>query len=344
VKRVILQAGFILATVAVVGTPSARVRAPAAPVLSAKLQLPSLTPPPPLPPRTDAVILVALDGARWQEVFVATDPKFARAADRDLPAKAVMPNLHRMMAEGGGLGGPECGGTILASGPNFVSLPGYLEIFTGRPAAGCTDNECPATRLPTLVDEVRARSSDVAAFASWAPIARAEALRPSDFFSSTGEPETGEFRPDRVTADLALAYLSAHRPKLLFIGLGEPDEYAHRGDYAGYLGSLRSADDVLGQIRSRLAQMGERGRRTSVFVTCDHGRSDNFQDHGAQWPESSRAWLVASGGAIPSRGAVACGQTRHLADIAPTVRVLMRLPADPSPEAGKPISELLPSP
>lgn len=350
--RIVLQSSLILAFGTIVRMPSAMVRGPAAeapPAASEEalaLDAETSDPPPVEPPRTDSVILVVLDGARWQEVLVATDPRFATGEDRGVLASALMPNLHQMIADGAAVGAPGHGPSMVATGPNFISLPGYNEIFSGQSPSFCADNECPATRRPTVVDEVRARSLDVAVFSSWAPIVRAAALHPSDIVWSTGEPVTGAFRPDRATADLALAYLSSNHPSFLFVGLGEPDEYAHRSDYAGYLGSLRQADAVLGELREHLAQMGERGRRTSVFVTCDHGRSDDFRDHGAPWPESSRVWLVGAGGAIPARGYVDSTRGHHLADIAPTVRALLDLPADESsgsPGVGSPIEELLPA-
>jgi len=349
--RIVLQSSLILAFGTIVRMPSAMVRSPAAevPDLSADAPLDAVTVevPAPEPLRTDSVIIVVLDGARWQEVLVATDPRFATGEERGVLASALMPNLHTMITEGAALGAPDHGPPMVATGPNFISLPGYNEIFGGRSPSLCADNECPATRQPTVVDEVRARSLDVAVFSSWAPIVRAAALHPSDIVWSTGEAATGAFRPDRATADVALAYLVEKRPSFLFLGLGEPDEYAHRSDYAGYLGSLRQADGILGELREQLAGMGERGRRTSVFVTCDHGRSDNFRDHGAPWPESSRVWLVAAGGAIPARGYLDSTRRHRLADIAPTVRTLLELPADGSLGSlgvGSPIEELLPSP
>jgi hypothetical protein len=54
-----------------------------------------------------------------------------------------------------------------ASGPNFVSLPGYLEMFTGK-ASACTHNSCPPIETDTVIDEARAASErprDVATFA-----------------------------------------------------------------------------------------------------------------------------------------------------------------------------------
>jgi len=343
--RIVLQSSLVLTLATFVRVPSAMMIGPVAEVVPA-LDETTLDepPPPPEPARTDAVVVVALDGARWQEVLVATDPRFATGADRGISAEALMPELHTMIAEGAAVGAPAHGPPMVATGPHFISLPGYTEMFSGRSPTACFDNECAATRLPTLVDEVRARSEDVAVFSSWAPIARAASLHLSDFVSSTGEPATGAFRPDRVTADLALAYLSAHRPSFLFIGLGEPDELAHLGDYAGYLQSLRQADTVLGELRGTLAALGDRGAHTTVFVTCDHGRSDDFRDHGGPWPESSRVWLVAAGGAIPARGLVQSARRHRLADLAPTIRELLGLTPDSAPTAGAPIEEILPSP
>ena len=342
--RIVLQGGLILATAAFVRVPSAMVRSPV------EAPAPVALPPSPAPvvaeptPRTEAVVVVVLDGARWQEVLVATDPKFATGDDRDVSAKAIMPNLHKMIDDGVVVGAPDHGPPMVATGPHFISLPGYNEIFSGRSPVLCADNECPATRLPTIVDEVRASSSDVAVFSSWGPIVRAASQHPSEIVHSTGEVGTAAFRADRATADKGLAYFAEHRPTFFFLGLGEPDEYAHRGDYAGYVASLRQADDVLGELRGLLAQMGERGKSTSLFVTCDHGRSDDFRDHGGPWPESSRVWLVAAGGAIPSRGFVDSERKHRLADITPTIRVLLGLPADHSSGAGSPIEELLPAP
>src|SRR5439155_19000501 len=120
-----------------------------------------------------------------------------------------------------------------ASGPNFVSLPGYTELFTGRAPIACSDNDCARTHLPTVADELRAcaRSPrEVAIFSSWPQIERAASSRPDDLVLSTGRhvryhepilrddpvtarlldgaaeidpyPGRGDFRPDRYTAAL----------------------------------------------------------------------------------------------------------------------------------------------
>ncbi len=121
--------------------------------------------------------------------------------------------------------------------------------------------------------------------------------------------------------------------------MGETDEFAHANDYRGYLEALRFADGVIREIVSILDDLGTHGRRTSLFITADHGRSADFRGHGLNAPESGRVWLVAAGGAVARRG-FALNESYRLADIAPSIRALMGLPADHGRGAGRPITEL----
>src|SRR5262249_35647465 len=89
-----------------------------------------------------------------------------------------------------------------------------------------------------------------------------------------------DFRPARYTAAIALRYLKKQRPRFLFLSLGEPDAYAHRGLYKNYLASLREADGVVGEIDQYLAELRREGWPATLFVTTDHGRSKKFNGHG----------------------------------------------------------------
>ena len=137
-----------------------------------------------------SVVLVVLDGARWQEVFVGADPKLAASHLEPSTAAALMPHLHALVsARGAAVGAPGRGAPMTASGPNFVSLPGYTEIFTGHRVHPCGGNDCAPAHNPTLFDEVRANTGDptqVAVFASWEPIARAATRDPDSIVLSTG--------------------------------------------------------------------------------------------------------------------------------------------------------------
>ncbi|HMJ14666.1 MAG TPA: hypothetical protein VK524_24815 [Polyangiaceae bacterium] len=120
-----------------------------------------------------------------------------------------------------------------------------------------------------------------------------------------------------------------------------PDEDGHRDDYRGYLESLRAADASIGAVERALAELAERGRETALFIATDHGRADGFREHGSAHPESGRVWLVATGSLVTARGyPLLLGGPRRLADVAPTIRDLARLPSDTSPEAGRVLDEV----
>ena len=262
------------------------------------LELAAAVPGPVVSEASDAaVVLVVLDGVRWQDVFVGGDPHLAGGPAPS--AEALMPHLHALVAErGAALGAPGRGPSMTASGPNFVSLPGYTEILGGRRAHACGDNDCAATKQPTVFDEAAAAvPGEVAFFASWERLNRAASVRPRSIVLSTGRtrvwqarelaadperrelldrgaaadptPGWGEFRPDRYTAALALKYLEQKRPRLMFLGLGEPDEYGHRGDYAGLprlaarrrLRPRRPDDDARSHGGARRAHDGARHGR-----------------------------------------------------------------------------------
>jgi hypothetical protein len=318
-----------------------------------------------------AVVLVVLDGVRWQEVFGGADRTLAR--ERGLnplawaSARALMPNVqHALETHAIALGAPGHGAELSASGPQFISLPGYLEIFAGQPDPACESNDCSCAPARTIADDVSEAGGpdDVAVVASWPTIARAASADASRLVVSAGRrrlehgerlraddtaaawmdrgarakawPGEGDYRPDAFTASLALRALVTLRPRFLFVGLGDADEYGHRNDYRGYLEAIHASDAFLGDLFATLDGMGARGRHTTVVVTADHGRAYGFKDHGARYPESGRVWLVASGGDVRAHGLVAATRRHTLSQIAPTVRALLGLPRD-----GQPIPEVV---
>ncbi len=312
------------------------------------------------------VILVAIDGVRWQEVYEGTDP--ALVGDRPRrSAQALVPHLHALAKRGIALGAPGHGEAFYASGPNFVSLPGYTEMLTGRPAP-CQENDCTDRPNWTLLDAFHSTGSSVGAIASWAPIARVAAADPEVGLISAGRvpsdrvralptmqatfdagaragasPGHGDYRPDAFTRAIALGVLQRERPRFLFVGLGDTDEHAHAGDYGAYLDALGLADRFVGDVMELASAWRKEGEETIVVVTTDHGRSADFRNHGRAWAESGRGWLIAAGGPIPARGFVSSPRPRHLKDIAPTLAAVAKLPIERRGDSGEVITEMLTS-
>ncbi|MBX3227722.1 MAG: hypothetical protein KIT84_15305 [Labilithrix sp.] len=335
---------------------------------------PSEAPPPPEPddavtapepepepkavePAPKRVVVVTIDGVRWEDVLGAT-PETSTLA---------MPNLHRLVKErGAAFGGADCPYEVRTHGSVNVSLPGYLEIFTGKPTA-CTHNYCPGPDVDTFVDEAQkssARAGDVAVFASWDRYGYASARDRKGVVMSAGArtttlsfakedakiksllafgaahagyPGWGDYRQDVHTARIALRYLETKTPRLLVVGLGDADEQAHRGDVAGYKRAIARSDDFLGDLERTLARMGPEGERTAVLVTTDHGRARSLFRHGASQPESGRVFVAAWGAGIASQGVACAPEDLELTHVAGAVRALLEIesaePAGPLAEA-----------
>jgi len=310
------------------------------------------------------IVMLAIDGVRWQEVFRGVDANLERRFgaihhERRGP-NDIMPNLHRLTSEGAVLLGAD-DTPMFASSPNTVSLPGYSEMMSGRTPI-CATNNCPPTRERTILDDIALLrpSLQLAIVTSWSRIPRVAARNLTSVTVSAGRkmathlenicaderlcslyraainlpawPGTKDYRPDVATAAIALRYLEARNPNFLFIGLGDTDKYAHRGNYDSYLAALAQADQLIGQLNQWVTQQRNEGRRALLIVTADHGRSAGFVNH---WHTraAARVWALLSGldlGVNPTYK----GVRSRLADLAPTMRELLGMRRDADPRAG----------
>jgi hypothetical protein len=294
-------------------------------------------------PPEKRVVLVTLDGVRWQDVVSPN-------AEVDL-----LPRIYEGVAEGGVIVGasshPGCAAVRATSGSN-VSLPGYLEILTGRPTA-CTHNYCPATSSPTVLDAAADHGVDgVASFGSWETLGRAVSNgRSLGIVVSVGQakdpvkvdpypgPAGSHYRPDRNTAKAAIAFYRENQPRLFHVGLGDTDEQGHRANTKGYFEALKEADAIVGELMDAVEEAGH-GASTTFIVTTDHGRAANFRDHGPGIAAAARSFVIGFGGGVKA-GGIACAKQEHtLADVGATVRALLELPPDAASQAGKPIEEI----
>ncbi len=242
------------------------------------------------------VILVTLDGARWQDVL--DQPGALRNSDEP-PA---MPKLLKLI-RARGVALPATTSSALP-----LSLPGYQAIAAGHQTR-CDDNDCARIAEETLAEELARRlhvpPDQVAIFASWARLANAATSRDGAVLVDApplgppyaGGPPWEDARWDADTAARALAHWTEKKPRFMHLALLDMDEQAHRRDAAATVAALRSADDVVTKLITEFDQLPEAERRlTTLLITADHGRGP-----GRLWPShtayaSSRdIFLVALG-------------------------------------------------
>lgn len=354
--RPVLSAALFGLYVSCASTPPIEPPRPTHPLLAATISQDE-------PAKATSLVLVTIDGSRWQEIFTGTDEALAAQAHvrAKTPAELV-PTLSRWMTSDGLAIGAPGHGEMRATGPNYVSLPGYAEILSGRAPTRCQSNECAAAIEPTFIDDAIAAfpRDAVAVISSWESIRRVASTQAERLVWSTGRsdahdvpdawlaagrarapwPGQGDYRPDDETAKLALRVIEEMRPRVTFVGFGDTDEHAHHGDYARYLDALTRADAFLEQLERALEESGE-AARTTIIVTCDHGRNAAFREHGGAWLESGRVWLIARGAGVARAGLVDLAHGARLSDIAPTARVLLGMRPDDDVRAGRPIVEML---
>ena len=121
-------------------------------------------------------------------------------------------------------------------------------------------------------------------------------------------PEPLGVRPDALTYQAAKEYLLNYKPKVLYIAFDETDDYAHGGSYDMYTKAAHAEDAMIKDIWNTVQSMPEYKGKTTLLVTCDHGRGDaikdQWRDHGQDVKDCNHIWIAAIGPDTKATGEV----------------------------------------
>ena len=284
----------------------------------------------------DNVIVVTLDGVRWQEFFGGaqrelinrptggvsdTSGTIERFHRPGIPARrlALMPFLWETFGTRGLVFGDSADGSeVRITNGKWFSYPGYNELLAGHADDRIISNGKIPNPNRTVLEWLNARPGwrgRVAAFGSWdvlpfivntersglyangdGPPVRnpsTAAERVMNDLAADLPPYWGKTRFDGVTMQGALHYLKTRRPRVLYVMLGDSDEWAHERRYDLYLDAIYRADRFLRTLWETVQSLpGYRGR-TALLVGTDHGRGlgDRWTDHGRDVPDAERIWF-----------------------------------------------------
>lgn len=258
------------------------------------------------------VVLVTLDGMRWQEVFYGADEQIA-SQRRYVPrpsqiqhllrgnkAEQLMPFLHQVIVKQGLVVGDQWQGSVMrVSNPWQVSYPGYSELLTGIADPRISSNNAinnPNISVFEWLAQQPAMENKVAAFGSWRLFPWILNRERSGLFINAGfEPFTAfnnekinwlnklqrqtpspfaDVRQDIFTQQFAMEYLHQAKPRLLMVAFGETDDYAHLGQYPQYLAAAQRADQLIAELWQQLQEDPYYKDQTTLIITTDHGRGD----------------------------------------------------------------------
>jgi hypothetical protein len=232
---------------------------------------------------------------------------------------ALMPFLWGVIAKQGQVWGNRRAGSEawVTNGLNF-SYPGYNETLTGFADPRVKSNDKIPNENATVLEWLNGKPAfqgKVAAFGSWDVFpfifnaARAGFLVNAGYDPLLAAPVTpamamlnrlkvetkvwdGEVY-DSFLFHTALEYMKQHKPRVMFVGLGDTDEWAHAKRYDLYLEAAHRADAYVKELWETAQGMREYRGKTSIIFLPDHGRGEGpeWTSHGEKVPDSKYIWM-----------------------------------------------------
>ncbi len=306
------------------------------------------------------------------EDVAATKSKYWRGSASERRT-ALMPFVWSHIAVKGQIyGDPDLGSPMsVTNGLNF-SYPGYSEALTGVADPRVNSNDkVPNPNVSVLewLNDRPAYHDKMAAFAAWDAFPWILNVKRSHLLVSAGW-EPFDLLPGNIRVGLlntlkhdgprywddepfdsipfytAIEYLKAEHPRVLFVSLGETDDWAHGKRYDLYLDAAHRADQYVRELWEAVQGMPEYRDKTTLVFATDHGRGmgSEWTTHGEKAPASKNVWLMIMGPDTPRKG-----ELRHTPvyqnQIASTVAATLGEDyAGQVPGVGKPIEPALKEP
>ncbi|HVW95523.1 MAG TPA: hypothetical protein VHA56_06115 [Mucilaginibacter sp.] len=114
---------------------------------------------------------------------------------------------------------------------------------------------------------------------------------------------------------------------MLYIAFDEPDDMAHGGNYKFYLDRVNQEDGYLKELWHFLQTDPQYKGKTTLIVTCDHGRGDEpmqkWRDHGSDVLHSEQTWFAVIGPDTPASGIMKNNATTYHKQLAQTIANLL---------------------
>ena len=227
-------------------------------------------------------------------------------------------------------GDVQLGSECLVTNGKYFSYPGYNELLCGfaddRINSNAKKNNENRTVLeflndqPELIGSVNAfcswdvfpyiinqGRSGIVVNAGWMPLTVGDPNR-LDVLNNAADNLFHEWegvRYDVFTASGAMECMKSDLPRVLYVSLGETDDWAHAGRYDRYLLTARQNDNLIKQIWLQAQSLKQYRDKTAFVITTDHGRGDGregWKDHGKHLPGSEYIWIAAFGAGVSKSG------------------------------------------
>ena len=262
--------------------------------------------------KTENIIIVTLDGFRWQEVFGGADSvlindstyvqdtaslkKMFWSSSPEERRRKLLPFFWTTIQPQGQLYGNRwIENKVNNANKYWFSYPGYNEIFTGYADDSVNSNDKIWNKNENVLEFINRQANyknKVAVFATWDLFPYILNKKRSGIFVNAdvdslkfNTPELKlinemqflttkpvGLRPDIFTYFAAREYLKAYKPKVLYIAFDETDDLAHAGLYDQYLAAAHAEDAMIADLWKTVQSIKGYKNKTTLILTCDHGR------------------------------------------------------------------------
>jgi hypothetical protein len=335
-------------------------------------------------PKTENLLIITLDGFRWQEVFsgadsvLINDSTFVRdtaSLKQTFWASTAQERRQKLLpffwttiqAQGQLYGNRWKENKVNNANKYWFSYPGYNELFTGYPDDSVNSNDKIWNKNENVLEFINRQpkyKNKVAVFATWDVFPYILNKQRSGLFVNA-DVDTLKFntpelklindmqflttkpvgvRPDVFTYFAAREYLKAYKPKILYIAFDETDDLAHAGLYDQYLAAAHAEDAMIADLWKIVQSMPEYKNKTTIIITCDHGRGDavkeEWKHHGEKIKDAGQIWIAALGPDTRARGEMKTNELLYQRQIATTIAALLGMEFKPMHPVMKPISTI----
>lgn len=312
-------------------------------------------------PKTRNIILVTIDGYRWQEFFKGADAaivahgkyvdkeeiQYFLDADAAGQRKLLMPFIWgELVAQGQLYGNRDLANKVNCTNHHLLSYPGYSEMLVGFPHRKVSSNKKIVNPHPTVLEVIEKNSefdNEVAAFATWDAFPYILRESKTDIYVNAGSDLaegnisrqekllndhqlTSSKRSDSLTFHYALEYLERERPRVTFIGFDETDSHAHAGRYGEYLKAANRIDSMLAELWQWVQSQPDYKDQTTLFITTDHGRGNgrnNWRKHRLLAAGSRHIWFAVIGPDTPAFGEMRIRSRTYQRQVAKTIAAFL---------------------
>lgn len=311
------------------------------------------------------VVVVTFDGFRWQELFGGADREYFKKTSDGKPSTAekrfwredvearrmaLMPFFWGTIAKQGAVfGDPSRGSRVHLTNGLWFSYPGYSEMLTGHADPRVDSNDKVPNPNVTVLEWLNGRpgfAGTVHAVGDWdvlpfilnvdrshlpvgsmqpVPSPRTERERAINDLTADLPPYWDGVIFDAPVMQSALEALRVRHPRVLYIMLGETDEWAHGGRYDLYLDAAWRGDRFVARLWDALQSMPGYRNETTLLMTTDHGRgatTKDWTDHGRDVPAAETTWMAMLGPGVDRPG-VREGVTVTTSQLAATIAALV---------------------